>query len=177
MKTDAPVIDCTERHLPAIRDILNEAILHTTALWDEEPRTLESIAQWFEHRQRGGFPVLGIEAADGTLAGYATYGTFRTQCGYRFTVEHSVYVEKSHRGQGIGTALMRALIDTARAGEIHTLVGVIDAANHDSIRFHRAFGFVPCGTIREAGRKFGRWLDLEFYQLILRPSAESQPPA
>jgi phosphinothricin acetyltransferase len=159
MKTDAPVIACTERHLPAIRDILNEAILNTTALWDEEPRALEGIAQWFEHRKSGGFPVLGIEAADGTLAGYATYGTFRTQCGYRFTV-----------------ALMHALIDTARAGEIHTLVGVIDAANEGSIRFHRAFGFVPCGTIREAGRKFGRWLDLEFYQLILRPSAESHPP-
>jgi len=169
----APIIPCTERHLPAIRDILNDAILTSTVLWDEEPRTLEGIAQWFEYRQRGGFPVLGLESADGTLAGFASYGPFRTQCGYRFTVEHSVYVEKSCRGQGIGKALLRALIDTARAREIHSLIGVIDASNHESIRFHRGFGFVPCGTIPEAGYKFGRWLDLEFYQLILRPPAAS----
>jgi phosphinothricin acetyltransferase len=168
MNAPAPVIACTERHLPSIRDILNDAILHTTALWDEEPRTPENIAQWFEARQRGNFPVLGIESADGTLAGFATYGPFRTQCGYRFTVEHSVYVEKSRRGQGIGHTLMEALIATARANGIHTLIGAIDAANEGSIRFHRAFGFTPCGTIHEAGYKFNRWLNLDFYQLILR---------
>jgi phosphinothricin acetyltransferase len=168
MSHDARIIPCTERHLPAIRDILNDAILTSTVLWDEEPRTLEGVTQWFEYRQRGGFPILGIESAGGALAGFATYGTFRTQCGYRFTVEHSVYVEKSRRGQGIGKALLRALIDTARAGGIHTLIGAIDASNQESIRFHQAFGFVHCGSIREAGRKFGRWLDLDFYQLILR---------
>jgi len=171
VKTSPPIIACTERHLPAIRDILNDAILNTTALWDEEPRSMETITQWFELRKRGGFPVLGIESADGALAGFATYGPFRTQCGYRFTVEHSVYVEKSQRGHGIGKALMRALIDTARAGGIHMLIGAIDAANEGSIRFHRAFGFTPCGTIREAGCKFGRWHDLDFYQLILEASA------
>jgi phosphinothricin acetyltransferase len=168
MKPAPPIIACGERHLPAIREILNDAILHTTALWDEEPRTMEGIAQWFELRQRGGFPVIGIPSGDDTLAGFATYGPFRTQCGYRFTVEHSVYVEKSHRGQGIGKALMRALIDTARARGVHMLVGAIDAANEGSVRFHRGLGFVHCGTIREAGYKFGRWLDLEFHQLILR---------
>ncbi len=173
MKNAAPVIACGERHLPAIREILNDAILNTTALWDEEPRTLDGVAQWFEHRKHGNFPILGIESADGMLAGFATYGPFRTQFGYRFTVEHSVYVEKSHRGQGIGKALMHALIDAARAGSVHTFVGAIDAANEESIRFHRAFGFTHCGTIRQAGYKFGRWLDLDFYQLILGQPSHS----
>ncbi len=168
MKTSPPIIPCAERHLPAIREILNDAIVHTTALWDEEPRTMPTIVQWFEQRKRGGFPVLGIELADGSLAGFATYGPFRSQCGYRFTVEHSVYIEKSQRGRGHGHALMRALINIARANGIHMLVGAIDAANEGSCRFHRALGFTHCGTIREAGFKFGRWLDLDFYQLILR---------
>jgi phosphinothricin acetyltransferase len=168
MKPSPPVIDCTKRHLPAIREIFNEAILNTTVLWDEEPRSMETVTQWFGQRKSAGFPVLGVETADGTLAGFTTYGPFRSQCGYRFTVEHSVYVEKSRRGQGIGHVLMRALIDAARAGGIHMLVGGIDASNQGSIRFHREFGFTHCGTIREAGFKFGRWLDLDFYQLILR---------
>jgi L-amino acid N-acyltransferase YncA len=111
--------------------------------------------------------VLGIETADGALAGFATYGPFRPHFGFRHTVEHSVYVTQSHRGQGIGHALMQALIDHARAQKLHVMIGAIDAANAASIRFHRAFGFTPCGTIREAGQKFGRWLDAEFYQLIL----------
>ncbi len=171
MKASPPVIDCTERHVPAIRDIFNDAILHTTVIWDEEPRSLETVTAWFAARKAGGFPVLGVESPEGTLAGFATYGPFRSQCGYRFTVEHSVYVEKSRRGQGIGHALMHALIATARAGGIHMFVGAIDASNEGSIRFHRAFGFTACGTIRQAGFKHGRWLDLDFYQLILPPSS------
>ncbi|HEX4138998.1 MAG TPA: GNAT family N-acetyltransferase [Candidatus Methylacidiphilales bacterium] len=168
MKMPLAVVPCTERHLPAIRDILNDAILHTTALYEDEPRTPEQVAAWFAHKQKENLPLLGIESAAGTLAGFATYGPFRPHYGYRFAVEHSVYVAEAHRGQGIGHALLRALIDTARARQLHVMIGVIDAANAASIRFHRAHGFEPCGTLRQAGYKFNRWLDVEFLQLILR---------
>jgi phosphinothricin acetyltransferase len=168
VKTPAPaVIPCTKRHLREIRDILNDAILHTTALYEDTPRTPEQVAAWFAHKQEKKLPVLGIEAADGTLAGFASYGPFRPHFGFRHTVEHSVYVVAAHRGQGIGHALMQALIDHARAQKLHVMIGVIDAANAASIRFHRALGFTPCGTLREAGTKFGRWQDTEFHQLIL----------
>jgi len=168
------VIACTRRHLREIRDILNHAILHTTALYEDAPRTPEQVATWFAHKQEKKLPLLGIETADGTLAGFATYGPFRPHFGFRHTVEHSVYVAEAHRGQGIGHALMEALIAHARAKSVHVMIGVIDAANAGSIRFHQGFGFTSCGTIRQAGCKFGRWLDVEFYQLIL---GEGQPPA
>jgi phosphinothricin acetyltransferase len=164
----APIIACTERHLPVIGDILNDAILHSAALYDYAPRTPGQIADWFQRRIAGNFPVIGIESAHGELAGFATYGPFRAFPGYKYTVEHSVYVAESHRGQGIGARLMRALIADAEARQFHVIVGVIDSANEASVRFHRAHGFAPCGTIREVGYKFGRWLDIEFYQLILR---------
>ena len=174
MKTPAPaVIPCTKRHLREIRDILNDAILHTTAIYEDTPRTPEQVAAWFAHKQEKKLPVLGIETADGALAGFATYGPFRPHHGFRHTVEHSVYVTQAHRGQGIGHALLRALIDAAQARQFHVMIGVIDAANAASIRFHRSFGFTPCGTLRQAGFKFGRRLDVEFHQLLL---TEGQPP-
>jgi L-amino acid N-acyltransferase YncA len=168
MKFAPPIIACGERHLPAILQILNEAIVNTTALYDYQPRTPAMIEDWFERKKKGNYPLLGIESEDGELAGFATYGPFRAFPGYKYTVEHSVYVERSHRGKGIGKTLMIALIAAAQEQEYHVVLGAIDASNTESIQFHRALGFTPCGTIKQAGYKFGRWLDVEFYQRILR---------
>jgi phosphinothricin acetyltransferase len=166
-------VQCTrERHGDAILDIFNDAILNSTALYDYEPRTAQNMDDWFAAKKRGGFPVLGIEDADGSLAGFGSYGTFRAWPAYKYTVEHSVYVHKARRGQGIGIALMRQLIDAARAQQYHVLVGGIDMENQASIALHARLGFAHAGTIRQAGFKFGRWLDLGFYQLTLdTPSA------
>jgi len=162
------IIACTQRHLPDIAGILNDAILNSTAIYEYAPRTPGMIEEWFARRRDGHFPVLGIEATDGSLAGFGTYGPFRGFSAYKYTVEHSLYVAQSHRGQGIGSALLRALIDDAGARQFHTMVGVIDSGNEDSIRFHRAFGFTLAGTLRQSAYKFGRWLDVEFHQLILQ---------
>ena len=86
-------------------------------------------------------------------------------------MEHSVYVHKDHRGKGLGQAVMRALIDAARAQELHAMVGAIDAANAGSIALHERLGFKPVGTLPQVGFKFGRWLDLAFYQLLLATPA------
>lgn len=168
----APVISCGERHLPGILAIWNDAIVHSTAIYDYEPRTPEMVRQWFEQKQRAHRPVLGIEDGEGSLAAFATYGPFRPFPAYKYTVEHSVYVEQSHRGKGHGKRLMLAIIDAAQAQQHHVLVGAIDSSNEGSIRLHCALGFTSCGTIRQAAFKFGRWLDLEFYQLVL-PTPES----
>jgi phosphinothricin acetyltransferase len=165
------VIACNERHLPDIAAILNDAILHTTAIYDYAPRTPAMIAEWFERRQSLQFPVLGVEAADGSLAGFGSYGPFRGFPAYKYTVEHSLYVEKSHRGEGIGSAVLRALIDDAEARQFHVMIGVIDSGNEESILFHRSFGFTLAGTLRQGAYKFGRWLDVEFHQLTLRTPA------
>jgi L-amino acid N-acyltransferase YncA len=160
-------VQCTaQQHAAPILEILNEAIANTTALYEYQPRTLESIRSWFADKAAGRFPVIGA-AEGGTLLGFATYGTFRARAAYKYTVEHSVYVHTDHRGRGIGKALMHELIAAARQQQYHVLVGGIDIANGVSVAMHERLGFTHAGTIRQAAYKFGRWLDLGFYQLIL----------
>jgi phosphinothricin acetyltransferase len=167
------IIRCeAARHSEAIRAIFNEAILNTTASWAYEPRTPESMAAWFATKAAKGFPVIGAEDGDGAFLGFASYGTFREHAGYKYTVEHSIYVDARHRGRGVGKALLRELIAAATAQDFHTVIGAIDAANPASIALHKSFGFVHCASIKQAGFKFGRWLDVEFYQLILETPAK-----
>jgi L-amino acid N-acyltransferase len=159
------LIDCRpEAHSQAILAILNEAIVSSTALYDYHPRPIESMAGWFAAKRAGSFPVIGaVDDAD-TLLGFASYGTFRAWPAYKYTVEHSVYVHHAHRGLGIGERLLTALIARARTQDVHVMVGGIDIDNAGSIALHRKLGFEHAGTIRQAGFKFGRWLDLGFYQ-------------
>ena len=72
---------------------------------------------------------------------------------------------------GVGKVLLAELIERARAQEYHVLVGGIDLSNRTSIALHERFGFTHAGTMRQAGFKFGKWLDLAFYQLILETPA------
>jgi phosphinothricin acetyltransferase len=165
-------IHCThERHACQILDIFNEAILSSTALFDYKPRAPESMAPWFQAKASGRFPVIGIEDANEQLLGFASYGTFRAWPAYKYSIEHSVYVHKEHRGKGLGRILMRELIAAAQEQNYHLLVGGIEASNTGSIALHESLGFTHAGTLREAGYKFGRWLDLSFYQLTLQTPA------
>jgi L-amino acid N-acyltransferase YncA len=167
------IVQCTrDRHADAILVIFNDAILNSTALYDYKPRTQEMMAAWFEIKAKGKYPVIGIENESGELVGFGSYGTFRAFPAYQYTVEHSVYVDARFRGQGIGKRLLREIITAAQQQDYHVLVGAIDASNTVSIHLHEALGFTPCGTIRQAGFKFNRWLDLVFYQLLLPTPAE-----
>ena len=166
------VIQCEpNRHAEAILAIFNDAILHSTALYDYKARTPEMMAAWFEAKAKGKYPVLGVENEAGELMGFGSYGTFRAFPAYKYSVEHSVYVDARFRGRGIGRRLLQEVITAAGGQSYHILVGVIDTANAVSIRLHESSGFVHCGTIRQAGFKFGRWLDVAFYQLILSTPA------
>ena len=162
------LVTCSyQRHAGAILAIFNEAIVNSTALYDYQPRPAQSMVGWFRDKQQAGFPVVGLESADGALLGFGTYGVFRARPAYKYSVEHSVYVHRDHRGKGAGEALLRALIELATLQELHLMVGGIDATNDASIRLHQKLGFTHAGTVHQAGYKFGRWLDLAFYQLVL----------
>ncbi len=161
------VIACTEAHLPAIMAIYNDAILTSTALYEYAPRTVDVMRDWFTTRQRDGIPVLGIEWEPGVLAGFATWGPFRPRAAYKYSAEHSVYVDERFRGEGVGRQLLQATIAEAKKRDLHMLIAGIDATNVASVALHSSLGFRCCGTVREAGFKFGRWLDLEFWQLLL----------
>jgi L-amino acid N-acyltransferase len=157
----------TAEDVPQILEIVNHAILHTTSNYLYEIQTLENQMQWFEDKKAKNFPVI-VADYNGTAIGFATYGTFREKIGYQFTVEHSVYVAEEFIGKGIGKKLLLALIVLAKEEGYHTMIGGIDAANKGSIAFHKKFGFVENGIIKEVGFKFGKWLDLQFMQLILK---------
>ena len=162
------VVNCAfERHAEAILAILNEAIANSTALYDYKPRSLQDMAAWFETRRKGNFPIIGVENDAGKLLAFGSYGTFRAWPAYKYTVEHSVYVHEEHRGQGLGYTLMQALITAARRSDMHAMIGAIDASNAGSIALHERLGFRHVGTLPQVGFKFGRWLDLAFYQLLL----------
>ncbi len=162
------LITCNERqHAGPILDIFNDAILTSTALYDYKTRHIETMTSWFSPKLANNFPVIGLEDERGTLLGFASYGTFRAWPAYKYSVEHSIYIHKDHRGKGLGKMLLNALIDVARERDVHTLIGAIDATNSSSIALHEKNGFSHTGTIKQAAYKFDRWLDLAFYQLIL----------
>lgn len=162
------IVQCTfERHAEAILAIFNEAILNSTALYDYEPRSSQSMIGWFDAKRAGSFPVIGVEDDTGSLMGFASYGTFRAWPAYKYSVEHSVYIHKAYRGQGLGRELMNHLIAAASQNDIHAMIGGIDATNIGSIALHHRLGFKHVGTLPQVGFKFGRWLDLAFYQLLL----------
>jgi len=156
----------TSVDLPAILAIYNDAVLHTTATYDLEPSTLEQRAAWFDERTRHGFPILVAEI-EGAVTAFGAYAAFRTKPGYRFTVEHSLYVAPEWRGRGMGRAMLEQLIRLAQADGKHAMIGGVDAENAASIALHTTLGFVEVARFREVGHKFGRWLDIIFMELLL----------
>jgi len=153
--------------LGAVLDIYNDAILHTTSVYYYKPHTIEVMVPWYEEKVRDGFPVLVFEENDRVI-GFATFGPFRARPAYKYTVEHSVYVHKDYRGRGVGTRLMMDLIEIANEREYATMVAGIDSSNEGSRIMHENLGFTNCGTVKRVGYKFGKWLDVTFYQYGLR---------
>ncbi|MXN90351.1 GNAT family N-acetyltransferase [Flavobacterium sp. Sd200] len=163
---DIKILPAATHHLPGILDIVNHAILHTTAVYDYDPKTPADIETWLNDKQAAQWPVIVAEL-NGEVLGYASYGTFRFKEGFKYTVEHSVYVSNQHTGMGIGYKLMEELITIAKKKGLHTMIGCIDADNKGSIDFHKKFGFTEAGILTQSGYKFNRWLDLLFMQLML----------
>lgn len=155
-----------ETDLEALTEIYNYAVLHTTATFDLHPKTVAERREWFmEHT---GKHLLLVSLKGDAVTGYATLSSYRPKEAYDSTVELSVYVHADYQRQGVGKALMDAILKEARQIKtLHTVVSVITAGNAASDRLHRAFGFEHCGRVREAGRKFGQYLDIDTYQLML----------
>jgi len=166
------LVTCDRSRAGEILAILNDAIEHSTALYDYRPRPLSAMDAWFDAKEKGQYPVIGAVSASGELLGFASYGQFRAWPAYKYSVEHSLYVAAGHRGRGIGKALLGEILERARQQEYHNVIGGIDAENATSIALHERFGFVRCGLVRHAGFKFGRWLDLAFYQKLLDTPAD-----
>ncbi|UZR92711.1 GNAT family N-acetyltransferase [Chondrinema litorale] len=168
---DFTLKQCEAEQLPEILEILNEALLNTTALYEYKPRTLDVMETWFTKKKQGNYPIIGAFDTENKLLGFASFGPFRDWPAYKYSIEHSVYVRSDARGKGLGRILLQEIINKAEEQNYHMIVAGIDTENKGSIKLHEKEGFVFCGTIKHAGYKFGKWLDLSFYQLILKSPA------
>ena len=150
----------------AILDIINYNIINSTALYDYNIRNFEQQKSILDDKLSKGFPVI-IAEIDSEVVGFGMYSEFRFREAYKFTVEHSVYVNQNFHGKGIGKILLQELIRLAKEQKLHTMIAVIDEENQSSIEFHEKFGFKIVGVIKESGFKFDRWLHSVFMQLII----------
>ncbi|MFR4351357.1 MAG: N-acetyltransferase family protein [Roseburia sp.] len=153
------------RDIPALMDIYNDAILHTTATFDTEIKDRANREAWYgEHTGR--YAIFVCEEGK-EIVGYASLSRYRDRRAFDPAVELSIYLREDARGRGIGRELMAQILASARAcEEIATVISLITGDNEASIRLHEHFGFVYCGQIRSAGVKFGRTLNLNAYQIV-----------
>ncbi len=167
--TGAVIRPATEADLPGIHRIYNDAILTTTATWDEQPWPFSRRQAWWrEHAADPTSPVF-VADARGEVLGFSYLSWYRQKSGYRFTREDTVYIHPAMHRRGLGRALLAPIVDSARANGIRSVLAVIEASNAASIALHRQFGFEPAGTLHQSGFKFGRWLDSVVMELLLPP--------
>jgi L-amino acid N-acyltransferase YncA len=152
--------------MPGILAIHNQVVAGSDAIFSEQQQHLEERAAWWRERTAAGRPVLVVEDERG-VAGFGSYAQFRPWPGFRHTVEHTVHVREDARRQGIGRALVRALLERAREQGLHVMVAGVDGANAASIALHESLGFQEVARMPEVGLKHGRRLDLVLLQVRL----------
>lgn len=149
-----------------IAKIYNHYIEHTIITFEQSPVTPDDIAGRIDSIQNKRFPYIVYEQ-NGLVVGYAYLSNWRSRPAYDITLETSVYIDKEYTGKGIGTQLYQQLIEEAKAINIHSLIGVISLPNDQSRKLHKQFNFDLVGNFKESGLKFGRLIDVEFWQLML----------
>ncbi|MEN5208219.1 N-acetyltransferase family protein [Stenotrophomonas terrae] len=165
----------TPADIPAITAIYAVEVRELVNTYEYEVPSEAEMAQRMQDITTRGFPYL-VATVDGEVAGYAYANSYRARIAYQWTVENSVYVDGRFQGQGVGRALMQALIDECTARGFRQMIAVIgEPTNTASIKLHERFGFELIGIFRGLGRKHGRWLDTVQMQRALGDGADSAP--
>lgn len=155
------------KDIQALLDIYNYEVVGGVSTLDINARTIEQWTVWFEKHNIKNHPLI-LSEENGVVTGYATLSSYREKEAYSSTVELSIYVHPDHRGRGVGSILMDEIINMAKEDEtVHTVVSVITSGNAASEHLHEKFGFIYSGTIKEAGIKFGEYIDISNYYLIV----------
>jgi L-amino acid N-acyltransferase len=162
--------DAAPTDFDEITAIYNEVLKNTTAIYDDRPATCQDRLAWRNARLAQGYPVL-VATDDNHVIGFASFADFRSWPGYRTTVEGTVHIHADARGRGVGTELLRAIVDRAHSLGKHTMIAGVDSENRASIHFLERFGFQRVGHLHEVGYKFDRFLDLVFMQYWITPPA------
>lgn len=154
----------TEKDVPAITEIYNDAILNSVATFDTELKTVEDRLQWLNNHDTM-HPVIVAES-DGKVLGWASLSRWSERAAYDTTAEVSLYVDKDYRNQGIGKRLLEMLTLEGKTVGLHSLIARITEGNEKSFYLHELFGFEDVGTLKEIGKKFGNYLDVRIMQKI-----------
>ena len=152
-----------------IADIYNPFITGTTISFEEEPVSAAEIQRRISSVQSQSFPWLCAET-NGVFAGYAYATRWRERPAYRYTAESTIYLDPAFSSQGIGRQLYSTLIDELRKAGMHAVIGVITIPNPASVTLHEKLGFTKVAHFSEVGYKFSRWLDVGYWQLMLKIS-------
>ena len=158
--------DVTLADAARIAEIYNYYITGTVITFEYDTVSADDMRQRIQKIQAKGYPFFVYEE-QGEIAGYAYLSNWRERVAYDITLETSVYLDKEKTGKGIGSILYQELIDRSRKLGIHSLIGVVSLPNKPSQILHEKFGFDLVGNFKESGVKFGRLIDVEFWQLIL----------
>jgi phosphinothricin acetyltransferase len=153
----------TEADLPAINEIYNYYVPRSACTFDLEPKSAEWRAGWFRDRVTAGYPVLVAERGD-VIAGWACLSPWSPKPAYRTTADESIYIDERFHGQGVGRALVGALLAEAVAREIEVVMAVIVACQSASLGLHRSMGFCDVGMFPHMGFKLGEWHDIVYLQ-------------
>ena len=155
----------TEADLPAINEIYNHYVPISTTTYELTPMTMDERREWFAGREAI-HPVTVARRGE-TIVGWGSLHTFRAKAGYRLTVENSVYVHPEHQRSGVGSAILVDQIARARALGLRAIVAGIDSEQTASLALHAKHGFREVGRFPQVGRKFDRWLDAVFMEIVL----------
>ncbi|MBL0341455.1 MAG: N-acetyltransferase [Bacteroidetes bacterium] len=154
----------TIANIERITEIYNEAIQNTTATFDTEIKSIEDRMKWFkDHDEK--HPVI-IAEIDEEIIGFASLSKWSERSAYDGTAEVSVYIDRNHRGKGVGKRLLEVLTLEGEKAELHNLISRITEGNLSSIHIHEQLGFIHIGVMREAGKKFGKLLDVHLMQKL-----------
>lgn len=149
-----------------IAEIYNYYIENTVITFEKNLIDGEEIKQRISNVIYKGFPYIVYEE-QGTVIGYAYLDNWRSRAAYNITLETSIYLDHLSTNKGFGRTLYAELIRQAQTLDIHSLIGVISLPNLPSQKLHQELGFRLVGNFKESGIKFGRLIDVEFWQLML----------
>jgi len=149
-----------------IVDIYNYYILNTNITFEIDSLDVEEMEKRIVDKTKSN-PWIVYEE-DNKIVGYAYVGEWKSRVAYRFAKEISIYLDNNARGQGVGTKLMRRLLEECKNQDIHTLISIITMPNDISMSIHKRFGFEKAGYFKEVGFKGGKWLDVVYLQLMMK---------
>ena len=158
--------DADDKDIRQIAEIYNYYIATSHATFELDPITVSEMRSRVAVCSDRGYPFL-VADREGEICGYAYASKFKSRPAYKDTAEVSVYIRNGEGGKGIAAGLYKHLISRLESTGLHTVIAGISLPNEPSVRLHEKFGFWKVAHLHEVGRKFDRWIDVGYWQLIL----------